>query len=237
MLFSSITFLYYFLPIVLIIYLIVPSKFKNITLLIFSLLFYFYGEPKYIIILLLSCFINYMAGLLIEKYRNKSKLILMFCVLYNVIQLLYFKYTDFFITNINNIFNTNIGLFRIIMPIGISFFTFQTLSYVVDIYRKDVKASKNFFDFATYVSLYPQLVAGPIVRYKTIEKELKIRKINYDDFGNGVKRFIIGLSKKVLIANILGELCASITGMHEMTILASWINSIAFTLQIYFDFS
>ena len=237
MLFSSITFLYYFLPIVLIVYLIVPSKFKNITLLIFSLLFYFYGEPKYIIILLLSCFINYMAGLLIEKYRNKSKLILMFCVLYNVIQLLYFKYTDFFITNINNIFNTDIVLLRVIMPIGISFFTFQTLSYVVDVYRKDVKASKNFFDFATYVSLFPQLVAGPIVRYKTIEKELKTRKTTFDDFGTGVKRFIIGLSKKVLIANILGELCASITGMHEMTVIGSWINSVAFTFQIYFDFS
>ena len=237
MLFSSITFLYYFLPVVLIIYLIVPSKFKNITLLIFSLLFYFYGEPKYIIILLLSCFINYISGLLIEKYRNKSKLILILCVFYNVIQLLYFKYIDFFITNINTIFNTNIGLFRIIMPIGISFFTFQTLSYVVDVYRKDVKASKKFFDFATYVSLFPQLVAGPIVRYKTIEKELKTRKTNFNDFGNGVKRFIIGLSKKVLIANILGELCASITGMNEMTILGSWINSISFTLQIYFDFS
>ena len=202
MLFSSITFLYYFLPLVLIIYLIVPNKLKNIVLLIFSLLFYFYGEPKYIIILLLSCFINYISGMLIEKYRNKSKLILVLCISYNVIQLLYFKYTDFFITNINNIFNTNIGLFRIVMPIGISFFTFQTLSYVVDVYRKDVKASKNFFDFATYVSLFPQLVAGPIVRYKDVEKELQERKTTFDDFGNGVKRFMIGLSKKVLIANI-----------------------------------
>lgn len=237
MLFSSITFLYYFLPIVLSLYLIIPSKLKNITLLIFSLLFYFYGEPKYIIILLFSCFINYIAGILIEKYRNKSKLILMLCILYNVIQLLYFKYADFFITNINNIFNTNIGLLRVIMPIGISFFTFQTLSYIVDVYRKDVKASKKFLDFATYVSLFPQLVAGPIVRYKDVEKELRIRKNSFDDFGNGVKRFIIGLSKKVLMANILGELCASISSMNEATILGSWINSISFTLQIYFDFS
>ena len=149
MLFSSITFLYYFLPLVLIIYLIVPNKLKNIVLLIISLLFYFYGEPKYIIILLLSCFINYMAGLLIEKYRNKSKLILMFCILYNVIQLLYFKYTDFFIMNINSIFNTNLNLLRIIMPLGISFFTFQTLSYVIDVYKKEVKASHSFIDFTT----------------------------------------------------------------------------------------
>ena len=237
MLFSSITFLYYFLPVVLILYLIIPSKFKNLVLLIFSLLFYFYGEPKYILILLLSCFINYISGILIENYRNKSKLILIFSILYNVIQLLYFKYTDFFVTNINNIFNINIGLFRIIMPIGISFFTFQTLSYVIDVYRKDVKASKNFFDFATYVSLFPQLIAGPIVRYKDIEKELKERKVTYENFGNGVRRFIIGLSKKVLIANVLGELCTSLTGMSNVTILGSWINSISFTLQIYFDFS
>ena len=139
MLFSSITFLYYFLPIVLVLYLVIPNKFKNLVLLIFSLLFYFYGEPKYIIILLLSCFINYMAGILIEKYRSKSKLILILTILYNVIQLLYFKYTDFFIININNIFNTNIGLLRVVMPIGISFFTFQTLSYVIDVYKKDVK--------------------------------------------------------------------------------------------------
>ena len=237
MLFSSITFLYYFLPVELILYLIIPSKFKNLVLLIFSLLFYLYGEPKYILILLLSCFINYISGILIENYRNKSKLILIFSILYNVIQLLYFKYTDFFVTNINNIFNINIGLFRIIMPIGISFFTFQTLSYVIDVYRKDVKASKNFFDFATYVSLFPQLIAGPIVRYKDIEKELNDRKTTYENFGNGVRRFIIGLSKKVLIANVLGELCTSLTGMSNVTVLGSWINSISFTLQIYFDFS
>jgi len=237
MLFSSITFLYYFLPILLIVYLIVPSKFKNIVLLIFSLLFYFYGEPKYIIILLLSCFINYIAGVLIEKYRKHSKKILILVILYNIIQLLYFKYTDFFITNINTIFKTNIGLLRVIMPIGISFFTFQTLSYVVDVYKKEVPASKNFFDFATYVSLFPQLVAGPIVRYKTIAEELKSRKTNYQDFGNGVRRFVIGLAKKILIANVIGELCASLTTMESITLVSSWINAIGFTLQIYFDFS
>ena len=237
MLFSSITFLYYFLPILLIIYLLIPNKYKNIVLLIFSLLFYFYGEPKYIIILLLSCFINFIAGILIEKYRDKSKLILILVVLYNVIQLLYFKYTDFFITNINTIFKTNINLLRIAMPIGISFFTFQTLSYVVDVYKKEVSASKNFFNFATYVSLFPQLVAGPIVRYKTVADELNDRKTTFDSFGNGVKRFIIGLAKKVLIANILGELCSSLIGMESMSVLGSWINAIAFTLQIYFDFS
>ena len=237
MLFSSITFLYYFLPILLIIYLIVPSKFKNIVLLMFSLLFYFYGEPKYILILLLSCFINYIAARLIEKYRNHSKKILILVILYNIVQLLYFKYTDFLIININSLLNTNFGLLRVIMPIGISFFTFQTLSYVIDVYKTDVKASNSFINFATYVSLFPQLVAGPIVRYKTIAEELENRNTNYYNFGNGVKRFIIGLAKKILIANVIGELCTSLSGMESVTVLSSWINAIGFTLQIYFDFS
>ena len=156
MLFSSITFLYYFLPILLVLYIIVSKKYKNFILLIFSLLFYFYGEPKYILFLILSCFINYIAALLIEKYRSKSRIILTLVVLYNVIQLLYFKYTDFFIININAIFNTKFNLLRIVMPIGISFYTFQTLSYVIDVYKKDVSACKNFLDFTTYVSLFPQ---------------------------------------------------------------------------------
>lgn len=236
MLFSSITFLYYFLPVLLIVYFIVPSKYKNLVLLIFSLFFYFYGEPKYIIVLLLSCLINYIAGRLIEKYNSKSRLILIITLIYNIGQLLYFKYTDFFIYNINNIFNSNITYLRIIMPIGISFFTFQTLSYVIDVYKKDVEASHNLLDFATYVSLFPQLVAGPIVRYKTINKELKSRKTNYTDFANGVKRFSIGLAKKVLIANALGELCSSLD-LIPKSVASSWITAISYTMQIYFDFS
>ena len=237
MLFSSITVLYYFLPILLIIYLLVPKKIKNIVLLIFSLLFYFYGEPKYIVILLLSCIINFIIGLLIEKYPKESKLILVIGLIYNIGQLLYFKYTDFFILNINSIFKTNINLLRVIMPIGISFFTFQTLSYIVDVYRKDVKASRNILDFMTYVSLFPQLVAGPIVRYKTVEEELKNRETTYRNFGDGVKRFIIGLAKKVIIANVIGELCVALVGMQTQSIVSSWISAISFTLQIYFDFS
>ncbi len=237
MVFSSITFLYYFLPILLITYILVPNKLKNFTLLLFSLLFYFYGEPKYILILLLSCIVNYIAAIFIEKYKKYDKQILILTIVYNVGQLLYFKYTDFFIENINTLFNSNINLLRVIMPIGISFYTFQTLSYVVDVYKKDVKASKNFLDFATYVSLFPQLVAGPIVRYKTVENELKNRKINFDYFAKGVKRFTIGLAKKVLLANILGELCSVLVGMEDVTVLSSWINAISFTLQIYFDFS
>lgn len=236
MVFSSITFLYYFLPILLIIYFIVPNKLKNLILLIFSLLFYFYGEPKYIFVLILSFIINYIAGKLINKYEKQAKLILIMALIYNIGQLLYFKYTDFFINNVNNIFNISIPLLRIAMPIGISFFTFQTLSYVIDVYNKKVEPCDNFLSFATYVSLFPQLVAGPIVRYKNINNELKNRKTTFDLFANGVSRFVIGLSKKVLIANTLGELCSLLNNISP-TIVSSWLLAVAFTLQIYFDFS
>lgn len=237
MLFSSITFLYYFLPILIITYFFVPRGFKNIVLLTFSLVFYFYGEPKYIYILLFSCLINYLAGRLIEKNRDKGKLILTLALIYNIGQLLYFKYTDFFIENINTIFNVSIPYLRVVMPIGISFFTFQTLSYVIDVYKKEVKAARNFFDFATYVSLFPQLVAGPIVRYEDVAEELENRKTSFDDFAEGVKRFSIGLAKKVLIANIIGELCKSLANITVKSILSYWLQAIGFTLQIYFDFS
>ena len=237
MLFSSITFLYYFLPVLLIVYILVSKKYRKIVLLIFSMLFYFYGEAEYIIFLILSCFINYIGAILIDKYRDRSKYILILVVLYNIVQLLYFKYMDFFIININNIFSTNFNLIRVVMPIGISFYTFQTLSYVVDVYKKEVVVSRKFLDFMMYVSLFPQLVAGPIVRYKTIVDELENRDLNYENFSNGLKRFIIGLSKKVLIANVLGELCSDLVNMNSATVIGSWINSISFSLQIYFDFS
>lgn len=233
MLFSSITFIYFFLPLLLIIYFIMPPKYKNLTLLIFSLIFYFLGEPKYIIILLTSSLANYYLSKIMFKVKY-PKLILTIAILYNVIQLLIFKYTDFFITNINTLINTNIPLTRIIMPIGISFFTFQTLGYIIDVYRKKHAPADNLINFMTYVALFPQLVAGPIVRYIDVEKELKYRKNTYKDFSNGVKRFTIGLSKKVLIANVLGEFIKAIT---STTILSSWIKPICFTLQIYFDFS
>ena len=233
MIFSSITFIYYFLPLLLIAYFIIPSKFRNLILLIFSLIFYFLGEPTYIIILLLSCFINYFLGKQIEKSKKK-KLFLILALLYNIIQLLVFKYTDFFIENINNIFNSSIGLMRIAMPIGISFFTFQALGYVIDIYNGKVKSSKSLLNFMTYICLFPQLVAGPIVRYADVDKELVNRETSYSKFAEGIKRFVIGLSKKVLIANVLGEFAKS---MIEETVLSAWLKPLAFTLQIYFDFS
>ena len=170
MVFSSITFLYYFLPIILLLYYIVPNKLKNFILFLCSFIFYFYGESKFSILLLFSCFINYISALLIERYRNKilSKIILIFTIIINLGTLCYFKYFNFFIENINSIFKSNINLLNIIMPIGISFFTFQTLSYVIDVYRKKVKANTNFINFSCYVCMFPQLIAGPIVRYSDI---------------------------------------------------------------------
>ena len=232
MLFSSITFLYYFLIILFIIYFVVPKKYKNLVLLFFSLLFYFLGEPKYIIILILSCILNYIfSKLVIGKKKN---IFLVIACIYNIGQLLVFKYTDFFISNINNIFNSHIPFTYIVMPIGISFFTFQALGYVIDVYRGVHKPAKKLTDFMTYLCLFPQLVAGPIVRYSDVEKELVKRESSFDKFSEGIGRFIFGLSKKVLLANVLGEV---ITNLVEVNVLSSFMKPILFTLQIYFDFS
>ena len=233
MIFSSILFLYYFLPLLLIIYFIVPSKYKNLVLLIFSLIFYFLGEPKYIIILLLSCITNYILSKQIEKNKH-AKLYLIIALILNIGALLIYKYTDFFISNINNIFNTNIKYLYLVMPIGISFFTFQALGYIIDVYNKKHKPAKNLLNFMTYICLFPQLIAGPIVRYSDIEKELENRTHNYSNFAEGIKRFVIGLSKKVLLANVLGEFTKSFL---TETVLSSWLKPIGYTLQIYFDFS
>ena len=235
MVFTSINFLYYFLPTVLILYFIVPKKYKNLLLLISSLLFYFYGEPKYIILMVIEIVLAYFEARLIEKYKSKE--IFIFSIFIHVLLLCIFKYTNFLITNINGIFNTNISLLNIVLPIGISFYTFQIISYLVDVYKEKVKAQKNFISLATYVSLFPQLIAGPIVRYETINDELDNRKQTFNDFSSGISRFIIGLSKKVLIANILGELCNIFILSNEKTILFYWIYGISYSLQIYFDFS
>lgn len=237
MLFSSISFLYYFLPILLLFYFFSSHKYKNMILLIFSLFFYFYGDSKYIILLIFSCIINFILGLLIDKYRNKSKLILLITLTINISFFLVFKYTDFIIYNFNELFNTNFSLLRITLPLGISFFTFQTMSYVIDIYNRKLKPTKNFLIFATYICLFPQLVAGPIVRYVDIEKELKNRNHTIDSFAYGIKRFVLGLAKKVLIANTVGELSAILLSLTEATVVSYWLNAITFTIQIYYDFS
>ena len=233
MLFSSISFLFYFLPIFLIVYYITPKKYRNISILIFSFIFYFLGEPKYIVVLILSCIINYYLSKIIEKEKNK-KLWLIIAVSYNVGQLLIFKYLDFFIGNINGLLNLNIPYTYIVMPIGISFFTFQALGYVIDVYTKKHKSASNVFEFMAYISLFPQLIAGPIVRYSDVSDEMKERTTSFDKFSEGVRRFTFGLSKKVLIANVLGELVKNLT---EVSVVSSWLKSIAYTLQIYFDFS
>ena len=233
MLFSSITFIYYFLPLLLICYFLAPKKFRNLVLLIFSLIFYFLGEPKYIVVIILSCLMNYYFSKLIDK-KIHPKLILILAIIYNVGQLYVFKYTDFTIENINNLFNLNIEYLRIIMPIGISFYTFQTMSYVIDVYNKKHPVAKNLLEFMTYVCLFPQLIAGPIVRYSDVRDALTNRTESFEKFSEGIKRFVIGLSKKVLLANVLGEL---VNNLVQKTVLSSWTKSIAYTLQIYFDFS
>lgn len=235
MLFTSISFLYYFLPIVISIYFIVPKKMRNFVLLISSMVFYFYGEPKYIFLMLAEILIAYIGAILINKYKSRSLLIATISI--HIGLLFVFKYTDFIISNVNNVLGTNLSLLRIALPIGISFYTFQILSYVIDVYRGKVKVQKSFLKLATYVSLFPQLIAGPIVRYETIEKELDYRKHSFEDFSYGVRRFTIGLAKKVLIANMLGELCNKFIATDEKTVLFYWVFAISYMLQIYFDFS
>ena len=237
MLFTSISFLYYFLPALIIIYFITPKKYKNIILLIASLLFYFYGEPKYVFLMIAEIVIAYTGAILIDKYKSQSKNILIITLFIHVFLLIIFKYTDFIIQTINDISNANIKLLNIALPIGISFYTFQIISYVIDVYNGKVKVQKNIINLATYVSLFPQLVAGPIVRYQTVEKELDDRVHSFNNFAYGIRRFSIGLAKKVLIANALGELCTKAFVLNETTVIFYWIFGISYMLQLYFDFS
>ncbi len=234
MVFSSITFIYYFLPIVIISYFLTPKKYRNYILLIFSLFFYTYGEKYYLILLFFSCFFNYIIGLLISNNQKKSWLIL--GIIINLGLLAYFKYVNFFIDNFNNLFNLNINTLNIVLPLGISFFTFQNISYLVDVYRKEISCQKNVFLYLTYITFFPQLIAGPIVRYKDINKELVNRQESYSLFREGVNRFLIGLGKKVLLANVLYEMCSSLQ-MVSSSVILYWLLALAYTFQIYFDFS
>ena len=245
MLFSSLTFLFGFLPMLLILYFIIPKrKIKNLILLIFSLVFYAWGEPKYIFLMLLTILVVYIFGLLIDKFDKESKNIkklisLIISIVLIIGNLIFFKYFDFIINNVNYLFKTNISNVNLILPIGISFYTFQILSYIIDLYRKKIKVQKNFFNLSLYVSFFPQLIAGPIVRYETIEDEIENRKENFYDILNGSKRFIIGLSKKVIIANNMALIADSIFNNYGVGYGTSvaWLAAIAYTLQIYFDFS
>lgn len=252
MVFSTIPFLYYFIPITILLYFLVPFKLKNIVLLITSLFFYFWGEPVYVIIMVVSSIIAYIFGLLIDKYREKKKLskaLMIISVLISFLFLGIFKYSDFLIANINtividnlnkifkNLALANLALLKIALPAGISFYTFQIASYTIDLYRGNVKVQKNPLKFLTYVSMFPQLIAGPIVRYSDIEKEIDERKITINDVAYGIRRFIIGLSKKVLIADVLYGFCDIVKTSKETSILFMWAYIIAYALFIYFDFS
>lgn len=235
MVFTSISFIYYFLPLLLICYFVVPKKFRNIILLMFSVLFYFYGEPKYILLMLIEVLISYVVGLLIDKYKSKN--ILIIGIFIHVLLFVIFKYFNFVIINVNNLFNSNLNLLNVVLPIGISFYTFQIISYEIDVYNKKVNVQNNILKYFLYVFLFPQLIAGPIVRYQDVNNEIDNRNVTFEMFANGLRRFIIGLSKKVIIANNLGELCNIYLNLGDKSVLFTWIFAISYMLQIYFDFS
>lgn len=233
MIFSSIYFIYYFLIIFLILYFITPKKYKNYTLLLGSLFFYFYGDSKYIVLLLISSLVNYVLGRLISK-KNK-KLFLIIGLIFNFGLLFYFKYFNFFLSNINSLFKTNINLFSIVLPLGISFYTFKNASYLIDVYKNRVNSEKNFINYFTYIAMFPSLIQGPIVRYKDID--LKDKKISFDNFAMGVKRFVIGLSKKVILADTLAKLVTSLTNMEVQTVVSLWVKATSDIVKLYLDFS
>ncbi|MBR3596454.1 MAG: MBOAT family protein [Clostridia bacterium] len=239
MLFSSIPFLYFFLPAVLLLYVIAPRALKNSVLLISGLVFYAWGEPRYVVVMAISIIVGYVFGLLIEKFRGKklSKIFMLLSVGIDLGLLVYFKYVDFFIDNFNNITGLSVPLLKIALPIGISFYTFQILSYTVDVYRGTVPAQKNPVTLGAYITMFPQLIAGPIVRYSDVEKELRHREHTLKKTYEGILRFCVGLGKKILIANALGELCETFKATDEKTVLFYWLYAVAFSLHIYFDFS
>ena len=239
MLFSSIPFLFYFLPVVLILYCIAPKKVKNLVLLLASIFFYAWGEPKYVVLMGVSILCGYVFGLLIERNRENrwAKVFLVASVVMCVSFLAYFKYMDFFLANFNAVTGLQVPLLKIALPIGISFYTFQILSYTVDVYRGTVPAQRNFIHLATYVSLFPQLIAGPIVRYKDVAEQLEERSHTWNKTALGVRRFTLGLAKKILIANALGELCSMFRASNDKSVLFYWLYAVAFSLHIYFDFS
>ena len=239
MLFSSMTFVFMFLPIVCISYLFIRNDIRNSLLLVASIIFYAWGEPNYLVIMLSTIIINYWGARLLDKYRSKAKLILSATILLDLSFLFYFKYFDFVITNINHITSANIPLHKIIMPIGISFYTFQAISYLIDVYRKETTVQKDIYKLALYITLFPQLVAGPIVKYHDIDKQIEKRSITLKKVSLGVKRFIIGLSKKMLIANTMGAVADKIftQSPENFDPFISWIGAIAYSLQLYYDFS
>ena len=243
MVFSSSVFIFMFLPLSLVSYYISGKKIKNYILLLASLFFYAWGGMNYLKVLIISILINYIFGLLVDKTIDKKHLSMFFLILgiiLNLALLFYYKYYDFFLENINTIFNMNLELKKIVLPIGISFFTFQGMSYIIDIYRNDGKVNKNIFSVALYISLFPQLVAGPIIKYKAVDEQIRNRKESIDYFSYGINRFVIGLGKKIIISDMLGAISDNIfllANSSGIDMITAWIGAICYTLQIYFDFS
>ncbi|MBW9157891.1 MBOAT family O-acyltransferase [Clostridium tagluense] len=242
MVFSSLIFIFIFLPLTLTVYYFSPKKIRNFSLLVVSLIFYGWGEPLYISLMVFSIIFDYISTLLISKYRKRkklSKLIFINTLAVNLGILAFFKYFSFLVDNMNALFGLDIIVQKLPLPVGISFYTFQIISYVVDVYLNKVKVQKNIIDFGAYVTMFPQLVAGPIVQYSDIFIQLKNRKENINQFSEGIERFILGLGKKVLIANNIGMVWTIIKSMEvsSVSVISSWLGIVAFTLQIYFDFS
>ena len=237
MIFSSIPFLYYFLPVVLLVYGLTPRVGKNAVLLLFSLVFYGWGEPKYLAVMLVCTALGYGFGLALGRAGRPGvrKALLAASVLSSLSFLVYFKYADFFLSNFNALTGASLPLLQLTLPVGISFYTFQILSYTVDVYRGEAQVQKNPIDLACYVTMFPQLIAGPIVRYTDVAEQLKQR--GRGDFQKGASRFLVGLGKKILFANLLGEVCAAWRGTQDGSVLFSWLYAVSYTLHIYFDFS
>ena len=242
MLFSSITFLFVFLPVTMVLYYLVPKGLRNIIMLIASLIFYAWGEPIYIVLMILSIILNYICGLDVYKKLDDERLVkrsLIFTIAANLLLLGFFKYYGFLMDTLNGILPVDLPYRELPLPIGISFYTFQALSYIIDVYRKEVKPQKNILYFAMYISMFPQLIAGPIVRYIDIEEQIKQRTTTLRKFGQGVGYFCIGLAKKVILANSIGQVFAQISAqqMGSFSMLTAWVGCISYALQIYFDFS
>lgn len=241
MVFSSVLFLFRFLPVFLICYYAAPGRMKNFILLLGSLIFYAWGEPVYILLMLFSTASDYIHGLLVEKYRGRraAKLFLASSVIINLLALGFFKYADFLIQTINRITGASLPLLNLPLPIGISFYTFQTMSYTIDVYRGEAKAQRRLVDFAVFVTMFPQLIAGPIVKYRDVAEELGSRTVDICAISRGMKRFCAGLGKKVLLANNIGELWTEISKLDfsGISALTAWLGILAFAFQIYFDFS
>ena len=242
MVFSGLPFLFFYLTVTLLLYKVTPLKLRNLVLLIASLFFYGWGEPVYIVIMFLSIAVDYTHGMLVERWRDndrKARMAVASSVFFNLLILVTFKYYDFLAGSLNTLTGWSIPLLGVPMPIGISFYTFQTMSYTIDVYRKDAPVQRNIVTFGTFVTIFPQLIAGPIIQYKSVADQLQCRREDLEKFVSGVRRFCVGLAKKVLLANAVGKLWDVFlaTDTAELTVLGAWLGLIAYAFQIYFDFS